>query len=203
MKIDVEKYLSRIGFKGSPEVNITTLVKLQECHLLSVPFENFDIINRKPLSLEIPDLYDKVVIRHRGGCCFELNALFGCLLRELGFNVTDLISRFWRYEQNTPPMLKHHILKVDLDAKSYICDVGVGVSSPHRPVELIDNFVQSHGEDTYKFEVDPIFGWILLEKSEGEWLRLYSFNMEPQLPKDYIMACYWCENAEGSIIKKF
>ncbi|MDF2608340.1 MAG: hypothetical protein K0S34_2540, partial [Bacillales bacterium] len=26
MKIDVEKYLSRIGFKGSPEVNITTLV---------------------------------------------------------------------------------------------------------------------------------------------------------------------------------
>ena len=58
------------------------------------PTENLDIMNRIALSLDPQDLYQKIVMRRRGGYCFELNALFGWLLRELGYTATDLVARF-------------------------------------------------------------------------------------------------------------
>ncbi|MDF2946452.1 MAG: acetyltransferase [Bacillales bacterium] len=201
MSSEVTKYLERIGYEGTIEVNLNTLSKLQECHLKRVPFENFDIINRKPISLDVEQLYQKIVCNNRGGFCFELNALFGSLLRELGFRVTDYIARFWRYEENLPPMRQHHVLKVKINGKFYICDVGVGVNSPLKPIEMIEGLVQNDGHTSYKLVKDYYFGWILFEKEEDQWHKLYSFTEEPQLPKDFIMPSYWCENSDDSIFK--
>jgi arylamine N-acetyltransferase len=202
MKPDVEAYLSRIGYEGPLDLNETTLSKLQACHLHTVPYENFDILNRIPLSLEIPNLFNKIVVRHRGGYCFELNALFGWLLRELGFKVTDYFARFWRDEPNTPPKRRHQILKVEVEGKAYLCDVGVGGIVPQRPIEMVEGLVQAQGNEHYKLERDSYFGWILCEEKQGNWNWLYSFTEEPQLPKDYIMASYWCEHAPESIFNK-
>src|SRR6476620_8788583 len=99
----IQNYLERIGFKGLLDGSVKTLSDLQECHLHTVPYENLDILNHIPLSLDPQDVYQKVIVRRRGGYCFELNALFGWLLRELGYPVTDLFARFWRDEPNTPP----------------------------------------------------------------------------------------------------
>lgn len=87
---------------------------------------NLDILERKALSLDLQDLYHKIVLRQRGGYCFELNALFGCLLRELGYTVTDLVARFWRDGADLPPMRRNHVLKVEAEGINYLCDVGVG-----------------------------------------------------------------------------
>jgi arylamine N-acetyltransferase len=38
--MNVQDYLDRIGFKESPKVDYETLEKLQQCHQMSVPFEN-------------------------------------------------------------------------------------------------------------------------------------------------------------------
>jgi N-hydroxyarylamine O-acetyltransferase len=201
MNSGVIKYLERISYEGTIEVNLNTLSNLQECHLKRIPFENFDIINRIPISLDVAHLYKKIVCNNRGGFCFELNALFGSLLRELGFKVTDYIARFWRYEENLPPMRQHHILKVEIKGKSYICDVGVGVNSPLKPIEMIEGLVQNDSQSSYKLVKDYYFGWILYEKVEDQWEKLYSFTEEPQLPKDFIMPTYWCENSDYSIFK--
>jgi hypothetical protein len=48
----VAAYLSRIGFAGTPDGSAEDLAKLQECHLHTVPYENLDIYNRVPLSLD-------------------------------------------------------------------------------------------------------------------------------------------------------
>ncbi|NLB43456.1 MAG: arylamine N-acetyltransferase, partial [Clostridiales bacterium] len=76
----VEGYLERIGYQGPLDNSYKTLAALQEAHLKAVPYENLDIIYGIPLSLEIPDLYHKIVIQRRGGYCFESNALFRWLL---------------------------------------------------------------------------------------------------------------------------
>ena len=62
----VAAYLSRIGFAGMPDGSAEDLAKLQECHLHTVPYENLDIYNRVPLSLDIEQLYEKIVLRRRG-----------------------------------------------------------------------------------------------------------------------------------------
>jgi arylamine N-acetyltransferase len=201
-KPEIVSYLSRIGFSGPLDTSIHTLSRLQECHLHTVPYENFDVINRIPISLEIPDLYDKIVVRRRGGYCFELNALFRWLLEQIGFTVTSYFARFWRDEPNPPPKRRHHVLQVEAEGSLYLCDVGVGGIVPRRPVKMVENLIQEQGDECYMLKRDQYFGWVLCEKKQDEWRKIYSFTEEPQLPKDFIMASYWCENSPDSIFTK-
>lgn len=83
---EIRAYLSRIGFHGPLDGSANTLAALQEAHVHSVPYENLDILRGIPLSLEIPDLFRKIVKNRRGGYCFELNGLFAWLLECLGLS---------------------------------------------------------------------------------------------------------------------
>ncbi|WP_068775956.1 arylamine N-acetyltransferase [Paenibacillus sp. FJAT-26967] len=198
----VQAYLNRIGYAGPIDGSAEVLADLQECHLQTVPYENLDILNSIPISLERGALYDKIVMRHRGGYCFELNALFGWLLRELGYAVTDFMARFWRDETDTPPKRRHHVLQVEAEGRLYLCDVGVGGTVPRRPIRMIEQLEHPQGEECYKLERHAEYGWMLLELHRGQWRRLYSFTEEPQLPKDFLMASFWCEHAPDSIFTK-
>lgn len=199
----IQSYLDRIGFKGSLDGSAKTLAELQERHLHTVPYENLDILEGRALSLDPQELYQKIVIRQRGGYCFELNALFGWLLRELGYSVTDLVARFWRDESNLPPKRRHHVLKVEAEGANYLCDVGVGGIVPRRPVSIVEGLAQQQGEEWYRLDKDDYFGWALCEQKHGGWHRLYTFTEEPQLPKDYLFASFWCEHAPDSIFNKY
>ena len=199
---EVAAYLKRIDYHGPLDASIDTLAQLQSCHLHTVPYENFDILNGIPLSLEIPDLYDKVILRRRGGYCFELNALFSWLLTELGFSVTDYFARFWRNTSITPPKRRHHVIQVEVEGKRYLCDVGVGGIVPRTPIEMVEHLVHKQGDEYYQFKCDEDFGWVLYEKKREQWIQIYSFTEESQLPTDYITASYWCENAPDSIFNK-
>ncbi|MCP1305629.1 arylamine N-acetyltransferase family protein [Paenibacillus tyrfis] len=196
---EVSAYLERIGYDGPLDGSAAVLAELQECHIHSVPYENLDIVRRIPLSLEVEDLIDKIVVRGRGGYCFELNALFGWLLRELGYPVTDFVARFWRDEPAPPPKRRHQVLKVEAEGATYLCDVGVGGIVPRRPVQLIEGLEHQQGDECYRMERDPYYGWVLSELKHGQWCWLYSFTEEPQLPKDFIMASHWCETAPDSV----
>ncbi|MDF2725320.1 MAG: N-acetyltransferase, partial [Paenibacillus sp.] len=199
IKPEVRVYLQRIGYEGPVDHSAATLAKLQACHLHTVPYETLDIIRRTPISLEQGHLYDKIVTHRRGGFCFELNALFGWLLRELGYTVTDYFARFWRDEPNPPPMRRHQVLKVEAEGVDYLCDVGVGGIVPRWPMRLQAGLEQRQEGETYKMERDPEFGWQLLELKRGEWKLIYTFTEERQLPQDYVMASYWCEHSPDSI----
>ena len=87
-----------------------TLCKLVENHLRYIPFENLsfhggcrqnniiagDGETEPPIPLSLPLLYDKILRRKRGGCCFELNGLLGHYLLELGYPVVKLVP-CWIY----------------------------------------------------------------------------------------------------------
>ncbi len=198
----IEAYLDRIGYKGPLDGSLDMLTALQERHLHTVPYENLDIIDGVPLSLEPNDLYHKIVVRKRGGYCFELNALFGWLLSSLHFEVTNLFARFWRDETELPPKRRHHVLKVTIQNVSYLVDVGVGGIVPRKPIKLEEGYEELQEDELYKIDKDDYFGWLLCEQKRGDWSRIYSFTDEPQLPKDYAMASYWCEHASDSIFTK-
>src|SRR5689334_20548662 len=88
--MDIQAYLDRIGYHGPLAPTAETLRALQIAHLQTVPFENLSIHARQPIVLDDESLFDKVVMRRRGGFCYELNGLFAALLRALRFQVSML-----------------------------------------------------------------------------------------------------------------
>ena len=80
-------YLKRINYSGSLEPSLKVLKQLQQAHLMSVPFENLDIHYGRTIELDLDKIFNKVVVDHRGGFCYELNGLFGELLSMLGFKI--------------------------------------------------------------------------------------------------------------------
>lgn len=197
-KIDVLKYLERINYTGSFDCTIETLFALQEAHYITVPYENFDILAGIPISLELSDLYRKIVLERRGGYCFELNGLFAVLLRGLGYNVTEYFSRYLRDEPPLP-MPRHRILVVNIQDKRYFTDVGVGGVVPRWPLALDSGMEQQQNNETYRHKLDPILGNVIQEFRNGRWLNYVSFTNEPAYPVDFIATNYWCQYAKESI----
>jgi len=199
--MNTDLYLKRINFQGEPKTDYATLKQLQYKHFLSVPYENIDIIAKKPLKLDSESLFNKIVLDRRGGYCFELNGAFGSLLRALGFSVTDCMARFLKGE-NKIPMRRHRVLKTQCDDGIFLCDVGVGIVSPYYPVKLDFDEIQQIGNEQYKLTRDDFFGTVLHQCYEGVWDRFFAFTEEPQLDIDYIMPSFYCENHPQSIFNK-
>jgi len=96
--MNIKAYLERIGAVESEKRDIEYLAYLQERHLLTIPFENLDISQKKPIVLAPELFFQKIIEGKRGGICFELNGLFNILLNELGFE-TKLVSASVRNEK--------------------------------------------------------------------------------------------------------
>ena len=211
--LSVKKYLERINFNyynytedlSDLSISYDTLSNLVYCHFMSVPYENFDILNNIPLSLEIPDLYDKIVNRRRGGYCFELNTLFNWLLNQIGFKTQTYIARFLLDEPVFPfvPMRRHRVMRTEIDGEYYIADIGVGCEVPVRPLKLVENQETEIRKTFYKFRKDENFGWVLQYKHskddyKNEWKDIYGFTEEPQFEIDFIQPNFWCQYSEDS-----
>ena len=201
--MDVMTYLARIGISAIPAPTANDLARLQKAHLFSVPYENLDILAGKPILLETEALYEKIVLRHRGGYCFELNELFGQLLRALGYGVQDCFGRFLRGEKELPKR-RHHVLIVTVPktGERFLCDVGVGSGSPTLPMRLMVGETLRDGADTYRIRRDDFLGWVLEEPCEDGWRDVYSFTEEPQLPVDFLTTSYFCEHSPLSPFNK-
>src|SRR5690606_9164296 len=98
-----------------------------QAHALSIPFENLDVLAKRPPQLDLASLQRKLVTNRRGGYCFEVNALFAAVLRELGFDVTTLIGRVrWMSPEEVDTARSHMLMRVELPEGSYLADVGFG-----------------------------------------------------------------------------
>lgn len=192
----IEQYFSRIGLEYSNNLLPTSelLSALHFAHCTHIPYENLDIIRKNiPLKYDNESLYKKIVENNMGGYCFELNGLFGQLLRELGYKVEERASRYLRGEADIP-MRRHRVLKVTCNDNSvWCCDVGIGEICPRYPVEMVEGKVQSQFNESYKFIKDDFLGWVLMDLYKNEWRNFYSFTEEPQLNQDFIALSAFCE----------
>lgn len=116
----IKKFFKRIGLPDDTMVehNYEFLKKIQNNSVLFIPYENLDLLRKKPLSLEGDELYQKIVAENRGGYCFELNGLLSWFLKEAGFNVKNYLARFLRGEDGIP-MRRHRVVSVLLEDGEY------------------------------------------------------------------------------------
>lgn len=199
----IKLYFERIGLEMPEKIvpDSALLKKLQYAHCTTVPYENLDILRGVPLSLEPDRLFQKVVVEKRGGFCFELNGLFGELLRRLGYEVTEYASRYLRGESSIP-MRRHRVLKAEGIDGAWLCDVGIGEVCPRYPVRLEEGLEQPQFDECYRLDKDEFLGWVLMDLHHGEWRQFYSFTEEPQLMVDYIAPTFYCEKHADSPFNK-
>src|SRR5688500_3637294 len=89
----LDLYFERITYSGSPAVNLQTLRELHLLHLQSIPYENLDVFCLQGVKIDLESLTRKILLRRRGGYCFEQNGLFLAALTELGFKVRPNLAR--------------------------------------------------------------------------------------------------------------
>jgi len=166
-----------------------------------VPYENLDIMDGVPLSLEVPDLYDKVVTRGRGGYCFELNGLFAWLLRRIGYPVTEYFARYLR-DEPALPMRRHRVLLVEAEGEVFLCDVGIGAFVPTFPLKFVPYLEQPQRKDVYRIVPDELLGHVVEENRRGGWLPLFSFTLEKQCgAMDFAAINWYCESHPDSYFR--
>lgn len=188
--LDLSPYLDRIGWSGgAPAANLGTLVELQLRHVAGIPFENLDVQMGIPIRLDLASLQRKLVLRKRGGYCFEKNSLLAAVLVRLGFPVALREGRV-RRGGSLPWMPRTHLaLQVDLEEGSFLVDGGFGCDGPLGPVPLSGTGVTHHGE---RNRVVDEGGLQVLQVLRGEeWLDLYALEPRPVHPVDLEMANHY------------
>ncbi len=193
--MNIDSYLRRIGYDGPREPSATTLCRLHRQHLFTVPFENLDIPLGAPIVLDLALLYDKIVTRHRGGFCYELNGLFGTLLQELGFRVEMLSARVRREDGGFGPEFDHMLLKVHLD-EPWLVDVGFGDSFVDPIVFHAGGADQVNG---HRYVVLPKDGeWQLLREDQKGQVPLYAFRDVRHELSEYARMCEFHQRSPES-----
>ena len=145
--MDYSLYLKRINAIHPLPATLETLEYLQYCHLLHVPFENLDIYYGTPIVLDTCNFYDKIVLRRRGGYCYECNGLFYGLLQWLGFDVRMVSCRVMTGRKMGQDF-DHMALIVKIGDQEWLTDVGFGDFSI-KPLLLAQQGPQKDGRADY------------------------------------------------------
>lgn len=196
MTLDLAAYFARIGYAGGREATLETLQALHFAHPTHIPFENLDIQLGLPVKLDLDSLQDKLIVRKRGGYCFEQNAVFAAALDALGFQVTRLAGRVSTGSTRINPRT-HMLLRVDLDGGPWLADVGFGAETLLAPVPLEGDEVSEQFGWRYRvIKEDAVY---LLQLLQGEaWRELYRFTLDEQYPIDYEMANHYTSTHPNS-----
>ena len=123
--LELSAYLHRIHFDGSVRPDLATLIAIHRAHQYAIPFENLDVLLRRPVVLDVEASYDKIVSQRRGGWCYEMNAVMGWALKQIGFEVMRMSAGVMRMRAGDSQMGNHLCLLVRLD-QPFLVDVGFG-----------------------------------------------------------------------------
>ncbi|MBR2822530.1 MAG: arylamine N-acetyltransferase [Clostridia bacterium] len=200
---NLDRYLRRLGMHASPGVNLNGLNELIWAHQTHIPFEDLNTsLLGLPVSLEIPSLYHKVVEQQRGGYCFELNALFVRLLKDLGFDARQVFCRVVRGRDFLPPCL-HEGIVVALEGKQYFCDVGFGGPMPAGALRIEQGFGNTIRGEHYRIDRFDDYWWIISRiTSDGRPEGILQFNTFPQQPQEFLAVNQKCARDSDSLFVK-
>ncbi len=189
----IESYLERIDYHGPIAATRAALAALQRAHMLTVPFENLDIVPlHQPIYLDEQSLWDKIVAHRRGGFCYELNGIFAWLLKQIGFQITYLNARVFGGNGGLGPDFDHLALLVrsKQQAGTWLADVGFGDSF----VEPLDFAEHEHTEGSRAYRLENNSGGFITwqQNYDGQWKRMYFFDLTPhRFPSEYEAACVY------------
>ena len=211
---EVDQYLARIHFTGPREPTLEVLTELQRCHMLSVPFENLSVFGKEKIVLSKDWLFDKIVRRHRGGFCCELNTLYSLLLDYFGFRRKLYAGAvFSRYSKRKGIPCDHMVLMINFEDGLWLTDVAFADSylTPLRFSDSPDPQERESGiyrirkdgeeywyEEKVKVIVDEFGHEEQRASTHDEWEARCKFDLSPRTTEDFNdMLLYHQTNVES------
>jgi N-hydroxyarylamine O-acetyltransferase len=175
---------------------LKTLRDLHAAHVYAIPFENLDILLGRGIDLDLESLQAKLVGRRRGGYCFEHNILFAAALERIGLAVTRLAARVRLRAQGIRPRT-HTALRVEVEGRPWLADVGFGGGGLVEPVALEEDAGVTRGGWTHGL-VREGDRWVLRALESDGWTDVYELTLEGQHFVDYVMANHFTATYPGS-----
>jgi N-hydroxyarylamine O-acetyltransferase len=195
---DVDSYCARVGYSGPREPTLAVLRAIIAGHTGAIPFENLDVVAKRPVRLDLPSVYEKLVRHRRGGYCYEHNLLLLDVLLALGFRAAALVARVHRTRPPgvTPPR-SHMLLRVALPEGTYIVDVGFGTAVT-APLALEPGTEQTTPHETFRLvPADDEFD--LQVRFDEVWTDLYRLSLQQQIAVDYEFANWYTSTHPDSL----
>lgn len=212
---DIAAYLSRLGLDRAPPRTVEGLTRLQAAHRLAIGFENLDIPLGRGIAIDGAAVFDKLVVRGRGGYCFEQNRLYGDALAALGFANRPLLARvrLGLADTVTPPRT-HICLLVMAGGQAWLADAGFGGSNVP-PLPLIDGAEATtadgacHRVRLLDDDAALLGDWVLEragppKATDGRaaphegWQVQYTFDMAEVAADDLEQANHWTSTRPGT-----
>lgn len=151
-----ELYLKKLGV-AHHKPSQQYLDELVRTHQLVFPVENLDITDfHLPIYIDPQSLMEKLLLRPRGGFCFELNGAFSILLKALGFDAWLCPCRPLQHAEACPVPATHCAILVNLDGKLHFADVGYGGPVPSGTIEFKEKELQTVRKETFYFQKSGI-----------------------------------------------
>ena len=186
-------YLRRIGTQRPGTPDATALRVLHRDHQFAVPFENLSIHLGEPISLDDADVIDKIVVRRRGGFCYELNGAFALMLEALGFEVRRVAARVYGGNTLGPPFDHLALIVRGSDGGPWLADVGFGSHSTF-PLQFEGRQQQD----------DPAGTFLLTDAENGDIDVLkdgepqYRLERRTRKLDDFVPTCWWQQTSPRS-----
>ena len=128
------RHLRALGMEAG-EPTLELLAQIVRRQVAAFPFSSIGVRLNDPLPLDPEQLFDRIVVRGRGGYCFEHNGLLFAVLSELGYDATVRLARVINNGDHLPG-LTHRITHVRFDDETYVVDAGFGPAGPAIPVAM-------------------------------------------------------------------
>lgn len=192
----LDKFLWRINHHGPITPVASTLIAVHKAYLEHVPYENLDIHRDPPreLTLNLVQIYNKIVLEKRGGWCFEMNLLLAWALREMGFPVTLLAGTVNRSGTPDPQEGNHLCLLVRADDQDWLADAGFG-NGLHAPLPLRAG--RHHdGEFEFGLRQDASGRWWFDNHAQGG--AGFDFMLQSHDITASANVCHWLQSAPAS-----
>ncbi|MBR5734595.1 MAG: arylamine N-acetyltransferase [Desulfovibrionaceae bacterium] len=184
---DVKPYFERLCIIDHGQRDLAFLNEIIRAHQCRIPFENLAMCDEKtPLSLTTADLFEKVIRKKRGGCCYELNGLCSQFLKDIGYDAAPCMVRIVRGRDCLWPV-SHCGMIVRLEEKDYYCDVGYGGPQPPGAVLVQDREITKfHGEAWKDNRLDEWRHELTRIDAAGNEEKIFRFYPMPQYRMDFI-----------------
>ena len=193
----LQQYLAKIGITSQPDNSLQSLKRIHQAQHRRIPFENFTIALGLPVELDQQSLFNKLVLNHRGGYCFEVNALLEQALKSLGFSTKVQLARVHLDGQTTART--HQVTLVTIDAQDWLVDAGFGSRTPRAPLPVTTGEQFNIDYQTFRFIEDEQYGLMLQAKEQQEWNNLYSLDFTHVCPRDIECGNFYTSSSPNSI----
>jgi len=191
----IKEYLDKLGLD-----EYASVAELMRAHLDVFSFSGASVILGEDVSLDMEDIYRKIVVEGRGGYCFEHNKLFYEVLKNLGYKVTPYLARVVRNQDKEAP-LTHRIAVLEDDKEKYLVDVGFGAIAPVIPVNMAGSLVDSHMGNRYRIFDYGDGSYSLQWEQEEDFYTIYKFDLNHYQTPDFELGNFYsCKHPKATFV---